>query len=116
MSSNLNSNCKFSYNSFEPNSHRQLNINTFSETEKTNPNFNVERSLQNINTLGEKYLKDSANIVTISKKVLFKKDCKLKSGTVLRRTPRLTTAVKSYSENKVNFYSEKKKTLGEKKM
>ena len=87
-----------------------MKINTFLETEKTNPNFNVDRSLQNINTLGEKYLKDSANIVTTSKKVLFKNDSKLKSGTVLRRTPRLTTAVNSHSENKVNFYSERKRS------
>ena len=115
MFSNLYNNFKFPYNYFEPNSHRQLKINIFSETKKTNSNFNVDKSLKNINTLGEKYLKESENIKTKSKKVLLKNDSKLKSGSVLRRTTRLTTAVKSYSENKVNFYSEKK-TLREKKM
>ena len=115
MFSNFNSNCKFSDNYFEPNSHRQLKINIFSETKKTNSNFNVDKSFKNINTLGEKYLKESENIVTKSKKVLLKNDSKLKSGSVLRRTTRLTTAVKSYAENKVNFFSEKK-TLREKKM
>ena len=42
-----------------------------------------------------------------SKKFLSKKNCKSKNETVLRRTTRLTTFFKSYSENIVNFNYEK---------
>ena len=107
-SQTLNVDQNIPQNCFKPKNPEQPKTKFNSEGEKINSNFNVNFSLQNINALGEKYLKNSEDHKTASKKFSSKKDCKLKSRTVLRRTPRLTTFVKSYSDNIVNFTSEKK--------
>ena len=108
VSQTLNVDHRISQNFLKPENPKQSKTSSNFEAEKVNPSFNVNFSLQNINVLGEKYLKNSEDDKTAPLKFLSKKDCKLKSGTILRRTPRLTTFVKSYSDNIVNFTSEKK--------
>ena len=98
---------KISQNFLKPANFEQSKTNFISAAKNIKSNFNVNLSLQKISTLSEKHLKNSENVETDSKKFLSKKNCKSKNGTVLRRTPRLTTFVKSYSENIVNFKYEK---------